>query len=480
MDKTALTAVLKEKFGFDSFKPGQAEVLEALTAGKNALAMLPTGGGKSLIYQMMGNMRDGLVIIVTPLLSLMQDQVARLNYAGEPKVVALNSTLPQDARRTILRSLDQYKFLFVSPEMLGQTVVQSALRKVKINLLVVDEAHTIVSWGPDFRPDYLALPQVHKKLGQPQLLLLTATATPKMMTDITVPFGLPESDWFIYRQSVDRPNIYLHTETLANEGQKRERLADLVRQLQGPGIVYFSSRKLATSMADWLAENTGRRVAAYHAGLDTMSRYRIQQQFMLGQIDVIAATSAFGMGIDKDNVRYVIHYHLSNDLANYLQEIGRAGRDGEQSAAILLYVPGDENLQLNMIDGTIPNREVVMGYYDKRFGADEIGRDKANLLDFYAKQGMNPDEVATMFETRRQQRQQDLYNLVNYAKSDAGLRRQLLDHFGDDAQSNDDAESVGVVDWHPEELALVATEAPTELAGVTDWRTQVAKLFNLG
>lgn len=480
MDKTALTAVLKEKFGFDSFKPGQAEVLEALTAGKNTLAMLPTGGGKSLIYQMMGNMRDGLVIIVTPLLSLMQDQVARLNYAGEPKVVALNSTLPQDARRTILRSLDQYKFLFVSPEMLGQTVVQSALRKVKINLLVVDEAHTIVSWGPDFRPDYLALPQVHKKLGQPQLLLLTATATPKMMTDITVPFGLPESDWFIYRQSVDRPNIYLHTETLADEGQKRERLADLVRQLQGPGIVYFSSRKLATSMADWLAENTGRRVAAYHAGLDTMSRYRIQQQFMLGQIDVIAATSAFGMGIDKDNVRYVIHYHLSNDLANYLQEIGRAGRDGEQSAAILLYVPGDENLQLNMIDGTIPNREVVMGYYDKRFGADEIGRDKANLLDFYAKQGMNPDEVATMFETRRQQRQQDLYNLVNYAKSDAGLRRQLLDHFGDDAQSNDDAESVGVVDWHPEELALVATEAPTELAGVTDWRTQVAKLFNLG
>lgn len=480
MDKTALTAVLKEKFGFDSFKPGQAEVLEALTAGKNTLAMLPTGGGKSLIYQMMGNMRDGLVIIVTPLLSLMQDQVARLNYAGEPKVVALNSTLPQDARRTILRSLDQYKFLFVSPEMLGQTVVQSALRKVKINLLVVDEAHTIVSWGPDFRPDYLALPQVHKKLGQPQLLLLTATATPKMMTDITVPFGLPESDWFIYRQSVDRPNIYLHTETLANEGQKRERLADLVRQLQGPGIVYFSSRKLATSMADWLAENTGRRVAAYHAGLDTMSRYRIQQQFMLGQIDVIAATSAFGMGIDKDNVRYVIHYHLSNDLANYLQEIGRAGRDGEQSAAILLYVPGDENLQLNMIDGTIPNREVVMGYYDKRFGADEIGRDKANLLDFYAKQGMNPDEVATMFETRRQQRQQDLYNLVNYAKSDAGLRRQLLDHFGDDAQSNDDAESVGVVDWHPEELALVATEAPTELAGVTDWRMQVAKFFNLG
>lgn len=480
MDKTALTAVLKEKFGFDSFKPGQAEVLEALTAGKNTLAMLPTGGGKSLIYQMMGNMRDGLVIIVTPLLSLMQDQVARLNYAGEPKVVALNSTLPQDARRTILRSLDQYKFLFVSPEMLGQTVVQSALRKVKINLLVVDEAHTIVSWGPDFRPDYLALPQVHKKLGQPQLLLLTATATPKMMTDITVPFGLPKSDWFIYRQSVDRPNIYLHTETLANEGQKRERLADLVRQLQGPGIVYFSSRKLATSMADWLAENTGRRVAAYHAGLDTMSRYRIQQQFMLGQIDVIAATSAFGMGIDKDNVRYVIHYHLSNDLANYLQEIGRAGRDGEQSAAILLYVPGDENLQLNMIDGTIPNREVVMEYYDKRFGADEIGRDKANLLDFYAKQGMNPDEVATMFETRRQQRQQDLYNLVNYAKSDAGLRRQLLDHFGDDAQSNDDAESVGVVDWHPEKLALVATEAPTELAGVTDWRTQVAKLFNLG
>ena len=152
MDKEALTAVLTDKFGFTSFKPGQAEVLEALTAGKNTLAMLPTGGGKSLIYQMMGNLREGLVVIVTPLLSLMQDQVARLNYAGESKVVALNSTLPQDARRTILRGLNQYKFLFVSPEMLGQTVVQSALRKVKINLLVVDEAHTIVSWGLIFGP----------------------------------------------------------------------------------------------------------------------------------------------------------------------------------------------------------------------------------------------------------------------------------------------------------------------------------------
>lgn len=231
MDKEALTAVLTDKFGFTSFKPGQAEVLEALTAGKNTLAMLPTGGGKSLIYQMMGNLREGLVVIVTPLLSLMQDQVARLNYAGESKVVALNSTLPQDARRTILRGLNQYKFLFVSPEMLGQTVVQSALRKVKINLLVVDEAHTIVSWGPDFRPDYLALPQVHQKLGQPQLLLLTATATPQMMSNITSPFGLVPEDWFIYRQSVDRPNIYLHTEQLDNEGQKRERLAELVRQI---------------------------------------------------------------------------------------------------------------------------------------------------------------------------------------------------------------------------------------------------------
>ncbi|WP_195555780.1 RecQ family ATP-dependent DNA helicase [Weissella cibaria] len=480
MDKEALTAVLTEKFGFTSFKPGQAEVLEALTAGKNTLAMLPTGGGKSLIYQMMGNLREGLVVIVTPLLSLMQDQVARLNYAGESKVVALNSTLPQGARRTILRGLDQYKFLFVSPEMLGQTVVQSALRKVKINLLVVDEAHTIVSWGPDFRPDYLALPQVHQKLGQPQLLLLTATATPQMMTDITTPFGLAPEDWFIYRQSVDRPNIYLHTEQLDNEGQKRERLAELVRQLKGPGIVYFSSRKLATSMAEWLRETTGQRVAAYHAGLDTMSRYRIQQQFMMGQIDVITATSAFGMGIDKDDVRYVIHYHLSNDLANYLQEIGRAGRDGEQSAAVLLYVPGDETMQLHMIDSTIPTREVIFGYLKKRFGTDEIGKDKANLLDFYTKQGLTADQIADMFDQRRQQRQSDLARLVGYAKSPSGLRATLLTHFGDETTGAPNTESVGVHDWPPEELALVATAQDEQPVGVTDWRTQVAKLFNLG
>ena len=481
MTEEQLTRALQQYFGFTAFKPGQAEVLQALLAGQDTLAMLPTGGGKTLIYQMMGKLRSGLIVVVTPLLSLMQDQVARLNYAGDNRVVALNSMLSVPARQQILAELSRYHFLFISPEMLRQPTVIMALQRVKLNLLVIDEAHTIVSWGPDFRPDYLGLPEIYEQLQRPQLLMLTATATPAMMTDMTAAFKTTQP-WFMYRQSVDRPNIHLHTEKLANEGDKRARLAQLVNQLSGPGIIYFASRKLATSMAEWLRENTSQRVAAYHAGLEAIDRHRIQQQFMQNDLDVITATSAFGMGIDKEDIRYVIHYHLSNDLANYLQEIGRAGRDGQQSVAVLLYVGGDEQLQFNMIDSTLPDQHDMEVYVNQKNAQKMITPDKMRLLSFYLEEKQySVEHVTALFDKRAQQRRSDLFKMIDYAQATTNLRARLMQYFADNHHYDDTTESSGLAEWQPELLGLVAPKRTTsDLAGVTPWAMQLAELFNLG
>lgn len=479
MQQIDLKQVLQNRFGFESFKVGQEEILSALLAEQSTLAVLPTGGGKTLIYQMMGALRPGLVIIVTPLLSLMQDQVARLNYLGEKRVVALNSNLSFQEKQLILRNLRRYHFVFVSPETLNQEPVKAALKQVPINLMVIDEAHTMVTWGQDFRPDYLSLPQVHTYLNKPQLLLLTATATPNMVQEIMDQFDISPQRWFIYQQPVDRPNIFLHNEQLPDENTKRQRLKTFVQTIKGPGIVYFTSRKLATSMAEWLSTETKLNVVAYHAGMDAISRYRVQQQFMQGDIDVIAATSAFGMGIDKEDVRFVIHYHLSNDLASYLQEIGRAGRDGHQSVAILLYVVGDESIQFNLIDQSIPNDFAIEAYLDRGETAP-ITDDQMKLLDAYHQQNLTTADIVQLFINRKKLRQNKLWCMIDYARSQGQLRKQISHYFGNDTQRlSQDMESVGVTAWQPERLNLVREEKAEHMSEVLEWSQQLKKLFNL-
>lgn len=479
MTQINLKQVLQKQFGFENFKTGQEEILTALMAQQSTLAVLPTGGGKTLIYQMMGALRPGLVVIVTPLLSLMQDQVARLNYLGEKQVVALNSNLTFQEKQSILNNLARYHFIFVSPETLNQEAVKIALQRTMINLMVIDEAHTMVTWGQDFRPDYLALPQIHIQLNEPQLLLLTATATPNMMQEIVASFNPTAKNWFIYQQPVDRPNIFLHNEQLANEAIKKQRLKTLVQTTQGPGIVYFTSRKLATSMAELLSDETGLNVVAYHAGMDAISRYRVQQQFMQGDIDVITATSAFGMGIDKEDVRFVIHYHLSNDLANYLQEIGRAGRDGKQSVAILLYVVGDESIQFNLIDQSIPSESIVKAYLD-RDEKTQITEEQIKLLTEYRHQGLSTTSIVELFANRKKMRQNKLQHMIDYAQAKTQLRNSISQYFGNDTQHlSQDTESVGVTAWQPEQLNLARQEINGHITKVSEWSQQLKKLFNL-
>lgn len=474
-----LQAALYKYFGYSDFRPGQEEILMALLAGQPTLAILPTGGGKSLLYQMIGHLRTGLVVIVSPLLSLMQDQVASLNYMGEKRVVALNSTLSRIERQQVLRKLDTFKFLFISPEMLADEIVQMRLKQIDLNLLVIDEAHTMLSWGPDFRPEYLKLPDLHRKLNNPQLLLLTATATPKMGQQILNLFDINNPNKFVYATSIDRPNIFLNTEQLPNEQEKESRLTQLVHALQSPGIVYVSSRKLANSLARRLADSTGLVVVAYHAGLDYYTRYRIQRQFMLDQIDVIIATSAFGMGLNKTDIRYVIHYQLSSDLTNYLQEFGRAGRDGQAAVAILLYTPGDELLQSYLIDLTLPEPSTVDLVANKGNQLSGVNENQVHLINYYLEQGQTPAQLKVQFEKRRQQRVRSLNQLLTYVKLEQGLRKYILTIFQDENEFNPQDEAANQpLDWQK-----FARKDPIDhdenVNQISPWPEKLRQLFNI-
>lgn len=344
---------LKKHFNYTTFRSGQKEVISSILEGNHTIAMLPTGTGKSLCYQLSGYLLNGQIIIISPLLSLMQDQTEQLMMNGEKRVIALNSFLTQQERNQALSRLDKYKFIFLSPEMLKSDFILNKLKELQISLFVIDEAHCISQWGYDFRPDYLKLGNFRRKLDNPLTLALTATATPEVKEELIASLNLKKWNEFIY--SVDRPNITLAVEMIDSYQDKSERLLDLVQNLEGPGIVYFSSKKLAEKMANHLKRHGIDRVMAYHGGMEQENRVLIQQQFLHGQLDVICATSAFGMGINKENIRYVIHFHMPLQLESYLQEIGRAGRDGMKSIALLLYSPGDEQLPYQLAEGEMPS-----------------------------------------------------------------------------------------------------------------------------
>jgi len=379
-----LKEYLKRYFNFDDFRPGQQEAIESVLGGKNTLAMLPTGTGKSLCYQLPGYLADGQVLIVSPLLSLMQDQVEQMMAMGEKRVIALNSFLAPHQKAQALESLHFYKFIFISPEMLGLDIVVKRVKDLNITLFVVDEAHCISQWGYDFRPDYLKLGAIRRLIGNPLTLALTATASKEVREDIAEKLQL--DDWKEVVYSVDRPAISLAVEQVSHFQEKIERTIELVKFLKGPGIIYFSSKKMAEQTAAYMRDQGIRKVMAYHGGLDSESRILIQQQFIHGQLDIICATSAFGMGINKENVRYVIHFHMPMQIESYLQEIGRAARDGLDSIAILLYSPGDEQLAFQLAEGELPDHIQIERLFtflsERNIGYREIGHYEDEIIAF--------------------------------------------------------------------------------------------------
>ena len=350
-------SILKKVFGYDSFRPGQEQIVQRLLAGQDVLAVMPTGAGKSICYQVPALLLPGITIVVSPLVSLMKDQVGALVQAGVAAAF-LNNSLTDNQKALMLHRAREgwYKIIYVAPERLEMPGFQRLVQEREISMVTVDEAHCISQWGQDFRPSYLRIRDFVASLPQrPVVGAFTATATAHVRDDIREHLALQKP--YEVTTSFDRPNLYFETRR-ALPSQKPKELLDLVlKEGDNAGIVYCSTTKQVDETAR-LLQSRGIRAAAYHAKLDADTRRKNQDDFLYDRVQIMVATNAFGMGIDKPNVRFVIHYNMPKDLESYYQEAGRAGRDGEPSECILYYEPRDVRTNRLFIENGEENSEL--------------------------------------------------------------------------------------------------------------------------
>ena len=396
---------LRAHFGHAAFRRGQEEIVAAVVGGQDVLAVMPTGSGKSLGYQLPAVMLPGTTLVVSPLISLIKDQVDELNRRGI-RSAALHSLMSADGRRDVLRAAraGALRLLYVAPERFTSDQFVQLLGELQVARFVVDEAHCVSEWGHDFRPDYRRLRAAAARCrasdrahGRPPIAAFTATATPEVRDDIVALLGLEAPQVLV--AGFDRPNIYLRVERVDDEDEKNDRLPGLVRGRRA--LVYAATRKTVEAAAKWL-QGSGVRAAAYHAGLKDDERTRVQDAFARGSLPVVCATNAFGMGIDRPDVDAVVHYAIPGSVEAYYQEIGRAGRDGRSATATLLWDYGDVATRQFLIDG--PRRE-----------------QKASAVD--------PEEAAR----RKQLEHRKLQRMIEYAESAGCLRATILRYFGDAA-----------------------------------------------
>lgn len=354
MPPAAIQRILKETFGFTRLREGQDEVIRSVLARRNTLAILPTGAGKSLCYQLPALHLPGLTVVVSPLLSLIKDQLDKLLELGV-RAVELNSTLSAEGERQALAAIaaGEIEFVFTTPERLADRGFIDLLKTQKIDLLVIDEAHCVSQWGHDFRPAYLELRESIKALNPPSVLALTATARDDVVIDVRNQLGL--DDLNVIDFGTYRPNLHFEVRHVTNEAEKRAHISRLLAETPGSGAIYTATVKDAETLADWLA-GEGHAVEKYHGKLPSRARKAAQERFMANDVRIVVATNAFGMGIDKPDMRFVIHYQMPGSLEAYYQEAGRAGRDNQPARCVLLFDLNDRRTQQFFLGGRYPSR----------------------------------------------------------------------------------------------------------------------------
>jgi ATP-dependent DNA helicase RecQ len=453
--------VLRDVFGYGEFRPGQAEVIEAVLSRRDTLAVMPTGGGKSVCYQVPALLSEaGLTLVVSPLLALMKDQVDALRAMGVA-AAAINSMVPvEEQRRLLAEAADsRLRLLYVAPERFGASGFMAAVRSLNITLLAVDEAHCISQWGHDFRPSYRDLGDVRERIGSPPVVALTATADPRVRDDVVDRLGLRQP--VVHVAGFDRPNLRFEVVRVSNQKEKFEGICEQLKALKDESaIVYCGTRKKVEELTDSL-QRAGVRSARYHAGMPDDDRKRIQDAFANDRLRVIVATNAFGMGIDKPDVRAVIHNDMPDSLESYYQEAGRAGRDGDPAACTLYYATRDRGLREFFIDMAHPEAARVVEAYRQLVSFsggrvhvrelmrtdDETGMNAAiqTLIDSglagrsgYSAWATRLDGEAdidtALLEEHRQHSFHKLDSMEEYARSRTCLRERILRYFGDVAE----------------------------------------------
>jgi RecQ family ATP-dependent DNA helicase len=472
--------------GYAEFRPGQRDAVEAALAGRDSMIVMPTGGGKSLCYQLPALATGDLTIVVSPLIALMADQWKRLADGGHPAAM-IASGLGEEATRDSLRSISsgEARIVYCSPERFGSTSFWRAVEQRKVDIFAVDEAHCVSEWGHDFRPDYLRLPKAIERLGRPTVIACTATATHEVADEIRTRLGL--DDPLEIRAGFDRPNLSFDTVQLEGKGTKARKLGLLEHGLRDlanrPAIVYCGTRKDTEEVASVLSAG-GVKTAGYHAGMAPDERASVQHRFMSGEIEVITATNAFGMGVDKANVRSVWHYAIPSSVEAYYQEAGRAGRDGLPARAVLLAGRSDLGRLVRFIEMRKVDPEAVIAYLrrlDAAAGGDELEIDNPRddgeriRLAIAEREGAIKVDPAPGGRLRvrvvgglergqaakacrfAEDRGWRAYRAVEaFAFSDTCRRRALLDHFGDptpgaaEGRCCDACDEAGLREWLPD------------------------------